>query len=78
MYEVTDEIAENADCWQQQDIIITTVMVFAVCKMNLLLVIPYSTNTVDLPGFGLKYVKVQQCYYSESFIFQIATQKFKD
>jgi len=54
MYEVTDEIGENADCWQQQDIIIIAVMVCAVCKMHFLLVILYPTKTVDMPGFGSK------------------------
>jgi hypothetical protein len=54
MYEVTDEIGENADCWQQQDVIITTVLVCAVCKMHFLLAILYPTKTVDMPGFCLK------------------------
>ena len=64
MYEVTNEIGENSDCWQQQDIIIIAVMVCAVCKMKFLLVILYSTNTADMLGlFFLKYVKVQQFLY---------------
>jgi hypothetical protein len=54
MYEVTNEIGENADCWQQQDIIIIAVMVCAVCKMHVLLVILCPTKTVDVQGFGLK------------------------
>jgi hypothetical protein len=57
MYEVTDEIGENADCWQQQDIIIIAVMVCALCKMLFLLVVLYPTKTVDMPGFGSKKVK---------------------
>jgi hypothetical protein len=63
MYEVTDEIGENADCWQQQDIIIIAVMMRAVCKMHFLLVLLYSTKTVAMSGFGLKYVKVKQSLY---------------
>jgi len=63
MYELTDEIGGNADCWQQQDILIIAVMVCAVCKMHFLLVILYPTKTIDMPGFSLKYVKVKQFLY---------------
>jgi hypothetical protein len=57
MYEVTDEIGENSDCWQQQDSKIIAVSVCVVCKMHFLLVMFYPTKTVEMPGFGLKYVK---------------------
>jgi hypothetical protein len=60
MYEVTDEIRENADCWQQQDIRITAVMVCAESKMHFLLVILYPTQTVDMLEYGFKYIKVTQ------------------
>jgi hypothetical protein len=63
MYEVTDEIGENADRWQQQDIISIAVTVCAVCKMHFLLVILYPTKTVDMPGFGFKVRKGKASLY---------------